>query len=134
MKGPITSTFHRSSSFPWPASLIPFLENDDANRMPLISGSNMQRQAVPLIKAKRRSWATGMERVTARRFRRGGLCKREGIVDQLDSERIHRARWSPITPAYLAAKWRGHLSLIKFKRSNQNTCITQEPLVRVATA
>src|SRR5260370_1399460 len=68
------------------ASLIPFLENDDANRA--LMGSNMQRQAVPLIKGEAPLVGTGMERVTARDSGAVVLCKREGIVDQVDSERI----------------------------------------------
>jgi len=68
------------------ASLIPFLENDDANRA--LMGSNMQRQAVPLIRGDAPLVGTGMERVTAHDSGAVVLCKREGIVDQVDSERI----------------------------------------------
>ena len=68
------------------ASLIPFLENDDANRA--LMGSNMQRQAVPLIRGEAPLVGTGMERVTARDSGAVVLCRREGIVDQVDSERI----------------------------------------------
>jgi len=89
------------------ASLIPFLENDDANRA--LMGSNMQRQAVPLIKGEAPLVGTGMERVTARDSGAVVLCKREGIVDQVDSSASSCA-WNPTTPACLAAKWRGHLS------------------------
>jgi DNA-directed RNA polymerase subunit beta len=68
------------------ASLIPFLENDDANRA--LMGSNMQRQAVPLIRGEAPLVGTGMERVTARDSGAVVVCKRDGIVDQVDSERV----------------------------------------------
>ena len=68
------------------ASLIPFLENDDANRA--LMGSNMQRQAVPLLRAEAPYVGTGMERVTARDSGAVVICKRAGIVDSVDSERI----------------------------------------------
>ena len=68
------------------ASLIPFLENDDANRA--LMGSNMQRQAVPLIKGEAPLVGTGMERVTARDSGAVIVCRRDGIVDQVDSERV----------------------------------------------
>src|SRR3981189_1139298 len=111
------------------ASLIPFLENDDANRA--LMGSNMQRQAVPLIRGEAPLVGTGMERVTARDSGAVVLCKREGIVDQVDSERlIVRVE---ADPAGLLSREVGAdiYQLIKFKRSNQNTCISQKPLVRV---
>ena len=68
------------------ASLIPFLENDDANRA--LMGSNMQRQAVPLLRADAPYVGTGMECVTARDSGAVVLCKRAGVVDSVDSERI----------------------------------------------
>jgi len=68
------------------ASLIPFLENDDANRA--LMGSNMQRQAVPLLRAEAPFVGTGMERVTARDSGAVILCKRNGVVETVDSERI----------------------------------------------
>src|SRR6202795_293876 len=102
------------------ASLIPFLENDDANRA--LMGSNMQRQAVPLIKGEAPLVGTGMERVTARDSGAVVLCKRDGIVDQVDSD--HSGVLSREVGADI-------YQLIKFKRSNQNTCINQKPLVRV---
>ena len=68
------------------ASLIPFLENDDANRA--LMGSNMQRQAVPLLRAEAPFVGTGMERVTARDSGAVVICKRAGMVDSVDSERI----------------------------------------------
>ncbi|MGO4881405.1 MAG: DNA-directed RNA polymerase subunit beta [Bryobacteraceae bacterium] len=111
------------------ASLIPFLENDDANRA--LMGSNMQRQAVPLLRADAPYVGTGMERVTARDSGAVVLCKRPGIVDSVDSERI-------IVRVEGGAAHEGQLSrevgadiyqLTKFKRSNQNTCINQKPIV-----
>ncbi|MGA2591402.1 MAG: DNA-directed RNA polymerase subunit beta [Bryobacteraceae bacterium] len=111
------------------ASLIPFLENDDANRA--LMGSNMQRQAVPLLRADAPYVGTGMERVTARDSGAVVLCKRSGIVDSVDSERI-------IVRVEGGAAHEGQLSrevgadiyqLTKFKRSNQNTCINQKPIV-----
>ena len=111
------------------ASLIPFLENDDANRA--LMGSNMQRQAVPLLRADAPYVGTGMERVTARDSGAVVLCKRSGVVDSVDSERI-------IVRVEGGAAHEGQLSrevgadiyqLTKFKRSNQNTCINQKPIV-----
>src|SRR5438876_6745552 len=111
------------------ASLIPFLENDDANRA--LMGSNMQRQAVPLLRADAPYVGTGMERVTARDSGAVVLCKRAGVVDSVDSERI-------IVRVEGGAHHEGQLSrevgaeiyqLTKFKRSNQNTCINQKPIV-----
>ncbi len=110
------------------ASLIPFLENDDANRA--LMGSNMQRQAVPLLRAESPYVGTGMERVTARDSGAVVLCKRSGIVDSVDSERIivrvegsgHEGQLSREVGADI-------YQLTKFKRSNQNTCINQKPIV-----
>jgi DNA-directed RNA polymerase subunit beta len=110
------------------ASLIPFLENDDANRA--LMGSNMQRQAVPLLRADAPYVGTGMERVTARDSGAVVLCKRPGIVDSVDSERIivrveggaHEGQLSREVGADI-------YQLTKFKRSNQNTCINQKPIV-----
>jgi DNA-directed RNA polymerase subunit beta len=110
------------------ASLIPFLENDDANRA--LMGSNMQRQAVPLLRAEAPFVGTGMERVTARDSGAVVICKRNGIVDSVDSERIivrveggaHEGQMSREVGADI-------YQLTKFKRSNQNTCITQKPIV-----
>src|SRR6266852_1216028 len=111
------------------ASLIPFLENDDANRA--LMGSNMQRQAVPLIKGEAPLVGTGMERVTARDSGAVVLCKREGIVDQVDSERIIVRVESDHSGVMSREVGADIYTLIKFKRSNQNTCINQKPLVRV---
>jgi DNA-directed RNA polymerase subunit beta len=111
------------------ASLIPFLENDDANRA--LMGSNMQRQAVPLIRGESPLVGTGMERVTARDSGAVVLCKREGIVDQVDSERIIVRVESDHSGVLSREVGADIYQLIKFKRSNQNTCINQKPLVRV---
>jgi DNA-directed RNA polymerase subunit beta len=111
------------------ASLIPFLENDDANRA--LMGSNMQRQAVPLLRAEAPYVGTGMERVTARDSGAVVICKRSGVVDSVDSERIivrveggtaHEGQMSREVGADI-------YQLTKFKRSNQNTCISQKPIV-----
>ncbi len=112
------------------ASLIPFLENDDANRA--LMGSNMQRQAVPLLRAESPIVGTGMERITARDSGAVVLCKRSGVVDSVDSERIivrvedtgHEEQLSREVGADI-------YQLIKFRRSNQNTCINQKSIVRV---
>jgi DNA-directed RNA polymerase subunit beta len=111
------------------ASLIPFLENDDANRA--LMGSNMQRQAVPLIKGEAPLVGTGMERVTARDSGAVVLCKRDGIVDQVDSERIIVRVESDHSGVLSREVGADIYQLIKFKRSNQNTCINQKPVVRV---
>ncbi|MGA2484314.1 MAG: DNA-directed RNA polymerase subunit beta [Candidatus Acidiferrales bacterium] len=111
------------------ASLIPFLENDDANRA--LMGSNMQRQAVPLIRGESPLIGTGMERVTARDSGAVVLCKREGIVDQVDSERIIVRVESDHSGVLSREVGADIYQLTKFKRSNQNTCINQKPLVRV---
>jgi DNA-directed RNA polymerase subunit beta len=111
------------------ASLIPFLENDDANRA--LMGSNMQRQAVPLIRGEAPLVGTGMERVTARDSGAVVLCKREGIVDQVDSERIIVRVESDHSGVLSREVGADIYQLTKFKRSNQNTCINQKPLVRV---
>jgi DNA-directed RNA polymerase subunit beta len=110
------------------ASLIPFLENDDANRA--LMGSNMQRQAVPLIRGEAPLVGTGMERVTARDSGAVVVCRRDGIVDQVDSERII-VRVESDQSGVLSREVGSDIYLLtKFKRSNQNTCISQKPLVR----
>jgi DNA-directed RNA polymerase subunit beta len=109
------------------ASLIPFLENDDANRA--LMGSNMQRQAVPLLRGDAPYVGTGMEYVTARDSGAVILCKRAGVVDSVDSERIivrvdgtaHEGQMSREVGADI-------YQMTKFKRSNQNTCINQKPI------
>ncbi|HXN65292.1 MAG TPA: DNA-directed RNA polymerase subunit beta [Candidatus Acidoferrales bacterium] len=111
------------------ASLIPFLENDDANRA--LMGSNMQRQAVPLIRGESPLVGTGMERVTARDSGAVVLCRRDGIVDQVDSERIIVRVESDHSGVLSREVGADIYQFTKFKRSNQNTCINQKPLVRV---
>src|SRR2546428_336645 len=111
------------------ASLIPFLENDDANRA--LMGSNMQRQAVPLIRGEAPLVGTGMERVTARDSGAVVICRRDGIVDQVDSERIIVRVESDHSGVLSREVGADIYTLTKFKRSNQNTCINQKPIVRV---
>jgi DNA-directed RNA polymerase subunit beta len=112
------------------ASLIPFLENDDANRA--LMGSNMQRQAVPLLRADAPYVGTGMEYVTARDSGAVVLCKRSGVVDSVDSERIIVRVEGTAHEGQLSREVGADIySLTKFKRSNQNTCINQKPIVRV---
>ncbi len=112
------------------ASLIPFLENDDANRA--LMGSNMQRQAVPLLRADAPYVGTGMERVTARDSGAVVLCKRPGVVDSVDSERIIVRVEGAAHEGQLSREVGADIyQLTKFKRSNQNTCINQKPIVRV---
>ena len=108
------------------ASLIPFLENDDANRA--LMGSNMQRQAVPLLRAEAPLVGTGMEAVVARDSGVTVVAERDGVVEKVDSSRIivrvdHPGRngnWSEVDI----------YNLVKYQRSNQNTCINQKPIVR----
>ncbi len=108
------------------ASLIPFLENDDANRA--LMGSNMQRQAVPLLRAEAPFVGTGMEERVARDSGVATVAKRAGIVDQVDATRIViRAK----DEEDLSKSGVDIYNLLKFQRSNQNTCITQRPLVKV---
>jgi len=110
------------------ASLIPFLENDDANRA--LMGSNMQRQAVPLLRAEAPFVGTGMERVTARDSGAVVICKRSGIVDSVDSERIIVRVEGNVHEGQLSREVGADIyQLTKFKRSNQNTCISQKPIV-----
>ncbi|MGD0497119.1 MAG: DNA-directed RNA polymerase subunit beta [Bryobacteraceae bacterium] len=110
------------------ASLIPFLENDDANRA--LMGSNMQRQAVPLLRADAPYVGTGMESVTARDSGAVVLCKRSGVVDSVDSERIIVRVEGTAHEGQLSREVGADIyQLTKFKRSNQNTCINQKPIV-----
>jgi DNA-directed RNA polymerase subunit beta len=108
------------------ASLIPFLENDDANRA--LMGSNMQRQAVPLMQATAPFVGTGIESVVARDSGAAIMAKRGGVIDQVDATRVvvrvtdDLEVGDPGVDIY---------SLRKFQRSNQNTCINQRPLVTV---
>ncbi|MEL6226419.1 MAG: DNA-directed RNA polymerase subunit beta, partial [Pseudomonadota bacterium] len=108
------------------ASLIPFLENDDANRA--LMGSNMQRQAVPLVKAEAPWVGTGMEETVARDSGAAIAAKRGGIVDQVDATRIVIRAIGDIEPGQSGVDI---YTLQKFQRSNQNTCINQRPLVKV---
>jgi DNA-directed RNA polymerase subunit beta len=108
------------------AALIPFLENDDANRA--LMGSNMQRQAVPLIKADSPLVGTGMEATVARDSGVTIVARRAGIVDQVDATRIVVRATEDTDPA---APGVDIYNMLKFQRSNQNTCINQKPLVKV---
>jgi DNA-directed RNA polymerase subunit beta len=109
------------------ASLIPFLENDDANRA--LMGSNMQRQAVPLLRADSPLVGTGMERVVARDSGVSVVARHNGVVESVDAGRIvvkidedeHDETGTGVDI----------YNLIKFARSNQNTCINQRPVVKV---
>ncbi len=108
------------------ASLIPFLENDDANRA--LMGSNMQRQAVPLVKAEAPFVGTGMEETVARDSGAAIAARRAGIVDQVDAGRIVIRATEDVEPGTSMVDI---YTLQKFQRSNQNTCINQRPLVKV---
>jgi DNA-directed RNA polymerase subunit beta len=110
------------------ASLIPFLENDDANRA--LMGSNMQRQAVPLLRTAAPLVGTGMEEITARDSGAVVVCRRNGIVDSIDSERIIVRVESAEDGHFSREVGADIYTLTKFKRSNQNTCINQKPIVR----
>ena len=115
------------------ASLVPFLENDDANRA--LMGSNMQRQAVPLLCAEAPLVGTGIEGVTARDSGAVVTCRRNGRVETVDSERIIVRAEGEGEPGTISAGIHADVySLIKFKRSNQNTCINQRPVVREGDA
>ena len=108
------------------AALIPFLENDDANRA--LMGSNMQRQAVPLLRSEAPMVGTGMEEIVAKDSGVTTVARRSGVVDQVDATRIvirsseSSEDGSPGVDIY---------NLIKFTRSNQNTCLNQRPLITV---
>jgi len=107
------------------ASLIPFLENDDANRA--LMGSNMQRQAVPLLKTEAPLVGTGLEKTVGRDSGVTTIAKRDGVVESVDAERIvvradrqgREARDAGVDI----------YNLVKYQRSNQNTCINQRPIV-----
>ncbi|MSP71534.1 MAG: DNA-directed RNA polymerase subunit beta [Myxococcales bacterium] len=104
------------------ASLIPFLENDDANRA--LMGSNMQRQAVPLLVTEAPLIGTGIERIVARDSGVTTVAKHDGVVESVDATRIV----VKIDSEEIAAK-PDIYTLLKFRRSNQNTCINQKPIV-----
>ncbi len=106
------------------ASLIPFLEHDDANRA--LMGSNMQRQAVPLLKARAPLIGTGIEKVVARDSGVSIVAKRDGVVEDVDASRIviRSSGGEEDEPEVMIYK------LVKFKKSNQNTCYNQKPIVK----
>ena len=108
------------------AALIPFLENDDANRA--LMGSNMQRQAVPLVRAEAPFVGTGMEPIVARDSGAAIGARRGGVVDQVDATRIVIRATEDLDPGKSGVDI---YRLMKFQRSNQNTCINQRPLVRM---
>ena len=108
------------------ASLIPFLENDDANRA--LMGANMQRQAVPLLRTEAPLVGTGMERVVARDSGVTVVAQRDGLVESVDATRVvvraDKPSGGPRDPGV------DIYNLTKYQRSNQNTCINQKPIVR----
>src|SRR6266446_1989151 len=111
------------------ASLIPFLENDDANRA--LMGSNMQRQAVPLLQPEAPLVGTGMEHVVARDSGAVVLARRPGVVEYVSANRVvvraetRSKKADPVQDLPLDI-----YNLTKYRRSNQNTCINQKPIVR----
>ncbi|PWR00927.1 DNA-directed RNA polymerase subunit beta [Meridianimarinicoccus roseus] len=108
------------------ASLIPFLENDDANRA--LMGSNMMRQALPLLQAEAPLVGTGIEEIVARDSGAAIVARRAGVIDQVDATRIvirASGNLDPSDPGVDIYRLR------KFQRSNQNSCINQRPLVKV---
>ncbi len=108
------------------AALIPFLENDDANRA--LMGANMQRQAVPLVRTDAPLVGTGMEAVVARDSGATVVARRSGVVEQIDGTRIVLRATEETDPSKPGVDI---YRLSKFQRSNQSTCINQRPLVRV---
>ena len=111
------------------ASLIPFLENDDANRA--LMGSNMQRQAVPLLQSEAPFVGTGIEAVVARDSGAAIMARRAGVIDQVDATRIVVRATELMEPGEPGVDI---YRLRKFKRSNQSSCINQRPLVKVGDA
>jgi DNA-directed RNA polymerase subunit beta len=109
-----------------PAALIPFLENDDANRA--LMGSNMQRQAVPLIQTDAPLVGTGMESVVARDSRAAVSARRGGVIEQVDATRIVVRATEGLESSKSGVDI---YRLAKYQRSNQNTCINQRPIVKV---
>ena len=108
------------------AALIPYLENDDANRA--LMGSNMQRQAVPLVRSEAPLVGTGMEAVVARDSRAAVVAKRTGVVEQVDATRIVVRATEDLEGSRSGVDI---YRLAKFRRSNQNSCINQRPIVKV---
>ena len=107
------------------ASLIPFLEHDDANRA--LMGSNMQRQAVPLVKAASPLVGTGVEYLVARDSGTSVVCKNEGIVELVDADQIVVRRFGKDKKLGSSVDI---YNLIKYQRTNQNTCFNQKPIVK----
>src|SRR5215467_6949472 len=108
------------------ASLIPFLENDDANRA--LMGSNMQRQAVPLLRTEAPFVGTGMEKTVARDSGVTIVARRDGVVENVDSTRIVVKADKPSGPRDTGVDI---YNLVKYQRSNQNTCVNQRPIIVV---
>src|SRR5499433_3650005 len=108
------------------ASLIPFLENDDANRA--LTGSNMQRQAVPLLRTEAPFVGTGMEKTVARDSGVTIVARRDGVVENVDSTRIVVKADKPSGPRDTGVDI---YNLVKYQRSNQNTCVNQRPIIVV---
>ncbi|MGE5303880.1 MAG: DNA-directed RNA polymerase subunit beta [Alphaproteobacteria bacterium] len=108
------------------ASLIPFLENDDANRA--LMGSNMQRQAVPLLRTEAPFVGTGMEKTVARDSGVTIVARRDGVVESVDSTRIVVKADKPSSARDTGVDI---YNLVKYQRSNQNTCINQRPIVTI---
>src|SRR6187399_2814887 len=108
------------------AALIPFLENDDANRA--LMGSNMQRQAVPLVRAEAPFVGTGMEGVVARDSGAAIAARRSGVIDQIDATRVVMRATEDLDPTKSGVDI---YRLMKYQRPNQSTCINQRPLVKV---
>ncbi|MEP0773035.1 MAG: DNA-directed RNA polymerase subunit beta [Acidobacteriota bacterium] len=111
------------------AALIPFLEHDDANRA--LMGSNMQRQAVPLLRSEAPIVGTGLEEAVARDSGAVVVCRRTGIVDTVDARRIIvRVEAEDVDTERPRDFGADIYQLTKFRRSNQNTCVNQKPIVR----
>jgi DNA-directed RNA polymerase subunit beta len=111
------------------AALIPFLEHDDANRA--LMGSNMQRQAVPLLRSEAPIVGTGLEEVVARDSGSVIVCRRSGVVDTVDARRIIVRVEAEDPETGLPRDFGADIyQLTKFRRSNQNTCMNQKPIVR----
>ncbi|MBI3185068.1 MAG: DNA-directed RNA polymerase subunit beta [Myxococcales bacterium] len=109
------------------ASLIPFLENDDANRA--LMGSNMQRQAVPLLRTAAPLVGTGIEQIVARDSGVTVVAKRDGVVEAVDASRLVVKAEVPAAFSDVASEVDIY-NLVKYQRSNQNTCLNQRPIVK----
>src|SRR5688500_13779522 len=109
------------------ASLIPFLENDDANRA--LMGSNMQRQAVPLLRTAAPLVGTGIEAIVARDSGVTCVARRDGTVESVDASRVVVKAETPATLSDVSSEVDIY-NLLKYQRSNQNTCLNQKPIVR----